>query len=432
MSKKITRKTILRSMMLKVLFYCVMGGWGVLFSGIPAFADGPHADVPQTTADEAYSAGDEDTMKNFVLHMKQHLETDIKAGLGASALYRQMRQEPGDWNKNSVYLIVLNRTGTVSNHGKYTASLFGSSLAGLSPVKELLGKLGDAQAGPVCEKYEHSSGSSRWSCAVLFTTGLKVERVLIGGFDHAEDATGIVGRECPDFKPEVTASDVDASRYVSESRSLETLEAFVKGAIKRIDEIRTSDPQAGGGASSAVREAIAKAACLAEGHWKSGPIYLFVMYKLPTGAPIVILNGNNQEFTGSVFEGVYDEDGVDIGEVIIEAAGEDGEGGIVRYKWDNPLIGEDDVAVSGMSPGRSPKISYVEGFSGSADPGVFIFGSGVYGPLEGDSGGSGGSDGDDGCALAGIDGKASGTVFNLLLIVFSVFLASRWKVRSKE
>ena len=429
MSKKITRKTILRSMMLKVLFYCVLGG-GILFSGIPAFADGSHADVPQTTADEA--ASNEDTMKNFVLHMKQHLEADIEAGFGAAALYRQMRQE-GDWNNGSVYLIVLNRTGTVSNHGKYTASLFGSSLRDLLPVNKLLDRLGDGQKGPVCEEYEDpTSGTSRWSCAVLFTTGLKVERVLIGGFDHAENAPSIVGRECPDFKPEVTASDVDASRYVSESRSLETLEAFVKGAIKRIDEIRTSDPQAGGGASSAVREAIAKAACLAEGHWKSGPVYLFVMYKLPTGAPIVILNGNNQEFTGSVFEGVYDEDGVDIGEVIIEAAGEDGEGGIVRYKWDNPLIGEDDVAVSGMSPGRSPKISYVEGFSGSADPGVFIFGSGVYGPLEGDSGGSGGSDGDDGCALAGIDGKASGTVFNLLLIVFSLFLASRWKVRSKE
>ena len=432
MSKKITRKTILRSMMLKVLFYCVLGG-GMLFSGIPAFADGSHADVPQTTAEDADSAGDKDTMKNFVLHMKQHLEENIEAGLGVSALYRQMRQE-GDWNNGSVYLIVLNRTGgTVANHGKYTASLYGSSLDGLSPVKKLLDQLGDDQEEPVCEKYEYPSGSPRWSCAVLFTTGLKVERVLIGGFDHAENDPGIVERNCPsDFKPEVTAQDVDASRYVSESRSLETLEAFVKGAIKRIDEIRTSDPQAGGGASSAVREAIAKAACLGQGHWKSGPVYLFIMYKLPTGAPIVILNGNNQEFTGSVFEGVYDEDGVDIGEVIIEAAGEDGEGGIVRYKWDNPLIGEDDVAVSGMSPGRSPKISYVEGFSGSADAGVFIFGSGVYGPLEGDSGGSGGSDGDDGCALAGIDGKASGTVFNLLLIVFSLFLASRWKVRSKE
>ena len=157
--QEIMRKTILRSMMLKVLFYCVLGG-GILFSGIPAFADGPHADVPQTTAGEAYSAGDEDTMKNFVLHMKQHLEADIEAGLGVSALYRQMRQEPGDWNNGSVYLIVLNRTGTVSNHGKYTASLFGSSLDGLSPVNKLLDRLGDSQKGPVCEEYKDSTSGT--------------------------------------------------------------------------------------------------------------------------------------------------------------------------------------------------------------------------------------------------------------------------------
>ncbi len=155
-----------------------------------------------------------------------------------------------------------------------------------------------------------------------------------------------------------------------------------------------------------------------------------------TGVPTVVVNGNNPEFTGSDFVDVLDEDGIDIGAEILKVAGEDGAGSFVEYKWDNPLIEEDDLTTPGMSPGRSPKISYVEGvtFSVLGTNTVFIFGSGIYKPLEAGSGTSDDmdSDGDDGCAIAGMGSKPGSTGFNLFLIVFSFCLAFWWEGRSKK
>lgn len=45
----------------------------VFFPGISAFADGSHSD-PQTTAEQA---NDEETMKAFVLHAKQHIDDTV-------------------------------------------------------------------------------------------------------------------------------------------------------------------------------------------------------------------------------------------------------------------------------------------------------------------------------------------------------------------
>ena len=161
-------------------------------------------------------------------------------------------------------------------------------------------------------------------------------------------------------------------------------------------------------------------ACLGrEGPWKHGSVYLFIM---TTGAgpipPLVFLNGNNPELTGLPFVNILDEDGVDVGEIIIEAAGEDGKGGIVRYKWDDPLVEGDEVNEPGMSPGTSPKVSYVEGAQIDRRFGVWIFGSGIYPPAEDD---------DDGCAIAGTDSKPWSAVFNLFLIMFSLCFAFWWK-----
>ena len=79
--------------------------------------------------------------------------------------------------------------------------------------------------------------------------------------------------------------------------------------------------------------------------------------------------------------------------------------------------------MSGMSPGNSPKISYVEGVQISPRTGVWIFGSGIYPDAEEDDGG---------CAIAGTGSNLAGTAFNLFLIVFSLCLAFWWKGRSKK
>ena len=379
------------------------------FPGISAFADGPH-DGLQTTAEQV---NDRDTTESFVLHAKQHIDDIVQTTPSAlSTLYRQMRVE-GVWNHNSVYLIALRGDGTVVNHGKYTKSLFGASLGNFPTVmrlKEMLEQSTEGEA--VCVQYGPSE-SSRWSCAVEYTNALRGTNILVGGFDHDEQDMNIRHPDCPDYEPAVTA------QQLNESQSEEDLENFVKGAIMRIRETL-------GEGASGLRGNISGVQCLGiEGPWKHGSIYLFIMTAGARGnPPIVFLNGNNPEFTGSPFVNIFDEDGVDVGGIIIEAAGEDGKGGIVRYKWDNPLITEDDVSEPGMSPGTSPKVSYVEGVRISPNHDfVWIFGSGIYPEPKAED--------DGGCAIAGTDSNLAGAVFNLFLIVFSLCIVFWWKDRSK-
>lgn len=376
------------------------------FPGISAFADGSHSD-PQTTASEAASANDQDTMEKFVLHAKQHIVDILRENRSAlSTLYKDMREE-GVWRQDPVYLIALRmEDGTVVNHGKYTKSLFGASLAGFPTVGSLLmGVRQGPQGEPICEEYD-VGGSTRWSCAVRYTNAFGESNVLIGGFDHDEQDMNVRHYDCPDYVPDVTA------QQVSESQSEEDLKNFVKGAITRITAIL-------GGGVSGLRGDI-RGNCLGrEGPWRHDSIYLFIM--TAGNPPIVFLNGNNPELTGAPFVNVLDEDEVNVGEIIIEAAGEDGKGGIVRYKWDNPVKDGDEINIPGMSPGNSPKISYVEGVQiGSS---VWIFGSGIYPDAEEDDGG---------CAIAGTGSNLAGTVFNLFLIVFSLCLAFWWKDRSRK
>ena len=399
-------------MVKKLLFLCALGLVGA-FSGVGvASADETH-DGPQTTAEQAASAGDMDTMKSFVLHAKQHLDDATMRGDNyISVLRRQMRGD-GIWKHEDVYLIIIGKQrGEVKNHGIHTKALFGDRLGSLPTVEELLEKLEEnAQGGPVCEQYGESS---KWSCAVEYDAGevggVSLKNIIIGGFHHEVDDPRIVRLECPDYEPSVTAEEV------YESQSEDSLQDFVRGAISRLRELS----QQGEGSPESVRDAIARISCFGkEGTWKHRSIYLFVM----NANSRVVINGNNPELTGSLFQGVTDEDGVDIGKEIIETAGADGKGGFVEYKWDDPDIEGDEVDEPGKSPGTSPKISYVEGATFSGLPGsVFIFGSGIY--PEADSS-------DDGCAIAGTSSKPENAIFNLFLILFSLCLAFSWRNRLK-
>lgn len=63
----------------KLLFVCVLGIVGAFCGVGVASADGTH-DGHQTTAEQAASDGDMDTMENFVLHAKQHLDDATMRG----------------------------------------------------------------------------------------------------------------------------------------------------------------------------------------------------------------------------------------------------------------------------------------------------------------------------------------------------------------
>ncbi len=373
------------------------------FYTVTASAHGEnHGNIPATTAEQAAEDKDNlETIKNFVLHAKHHFEGIPSDNLAARAeFYRETRGQ-GTWNHGSVYLIMLASTYSVINHGLYTETLFGESLGSLDTVMKLKTKLAESAEGEaVCEQYTYN-GVSRQACAVGYTGmlgGRPQMNILIGGFDHDEKDQDIVRLDCTDYEPAVTAMEV------KERQTRESLEDFVEGAIIRFGDVLELQVK-----GDSPMEAFKIVQCFSKpGHWKDGPIYLFVM----TADTTVVLNGLNQELTGTPFVDVFDEDGVDIGKEIIAAAGENGAADFVEYKWDDPSVDGDEVNESGRSPGTSPKISYVEGKIFPQRPQVvYIFGSGIY-P----------KDDDDGCAIAGTGSEPGSIVFNMFLIIFSMVL----------
>ncbi len=375
------------------------------FYTVTASADGNH-DGPQTTAEQAAAdKNNEAIIKDFILHAKGHFERVNDDLVERAEFYRQARNE-GIWRHDSVYLIMLEKTGSVIHHGTYTDTLYGDNLGKLDTVMSLTRKLENSGGEAVCEPYTYD-GAPRQACAVEYEAFQIGDRrqtnIMIGGFDHDPD-DGDIGRlDCSDYEPAVTAAEVQ------ERQTRESLKDFVEGAIIRYSDaidllMQNRSPERRNEATRIVQ-------CFSKpGHWKSGSIYLFVM----TADTTVVINGLNQELAGSQFRNVFDEDGVDIGKEIIDTAGEDGAEGFVEYKWDDPSVDGDEVSEPGKAKGISPKVSYVKGVLFSIpSPQVYIFGSGIY-PKDGD---------DDGCAIAGASSKPGSIVLNMFLIMFSMVLA---------
>ncbi|MDE0159311.1 MAG: cache domain-containing protein [Candidatus Dadabacteria bacterium] len=378
-----------------------------LFSAVSALADDDH-DGPQTTAKEAaMNKNDAEIMKDFVRHAKAHFV--IASSDGIAEFFRNARNDEA-WNYDSVYLIMLtNREGNkgqVINHGVYTTSRYADFLDGLEPVGKLLDDVKDeSNEQPVCAEYEYD-GIMRQACAIEFDSVVQpgIKNVLIGGFHHDENDERIELLKCPEYEPAVTAAEVN------ERQTEESLKDYIEGVIIRftdaIELLNTGEP-------AKVKEGGDVIFCFSKpGPWKSGSIYPFVM----ADDTRVILNGLDPSLAGIGFEDFFDEDGVDIGKEILDTAGEDGAGDFIRYKWDDPSVDGDEVREPGMSPGTSPKITYVRGKNFPRGlqqrPEVYIFGSGIY-P----------KDDDDGCAIAGTDSKPASTAFNLFLVVLSMFFA---------
>ena len=407
----------------RIGFFAVLLLSAAAFINIPAFAD--DSAVPSETASE-------EEMKAFAEHARDELNKILGGGFEvageASLLWRQMRVQDGDWQNGSVYLINVRESVSVEgvgtneppgqfqvvSHGKYMKSLYGEYLGGIPLLNTENKKLGDlakaAKDDPdgnaVCMQYKRNEGGAdRWTCAAAHNTPDTygdIKYVVIAGFDHDENDSAIVKNSCArnavitrDFLP-VQAEDVN---------DRETLQKFVEGAAVLIGNQLTSDrtPEA--------REALAAdAVCMGRPPWGQGSIYLFIME-----GNTVINNANEPGLNGSVFENVFDEDGVDIWKLIKETVESEAGGGFVEYKWDNPLTDEDNVPPAlGKSPGTSPKISYVKKAEVSGG-GYLVFGSGIYPAQTPPTPPTTGSDDDGGCAIAGTGDTPRGGMLNFLL-----------------
>ena len=382
-------------------------------------AHGDHGEDSATA--KAAAGGDQQAMMDFVAHAKAHLDAAAAGGIGKVAEFRAETREAETWKYGSTYLIQIEKNGSVLNHGEHTNTMYGDFINGFPTVGSLITELEKGNATTVCEM----NANNTYSCAAYYRSPFNpmINNIVIGGFSHDKDDPMIDKLACNDYEPIVTAKDLQEMQDdgVSEDVLKENLKFLVKDAIRWAS--MTPGP---GMAEGQEPDIVSSVRCFTKGSdrspWKYGSIYFFVM----TDASIVAVNGNNQELTGNPFIGVLDEDGNNIGELIIEAAKEDGKGGFVEYLWDDPTDGVKPVIKDGVAPGNVPKISYVEGtkfshFTGQENT-VFIFGSGIYPKMEEQS-----SDSDDGCAIAGSQNTAENTLFNLLLIVSGLFLAMSWR-----
>lgn len=377
-------------------------------------ADGiTHDTGRSTTASNVKSAPEDmklETLKNFVLHaVDHHSMTDVR---GSSVFRERMRVEGGDWRSGSTYLIYMNGEGTAIIHGK-NIEVEDTNLSGLRDangkeiVKDLIAEANRVPGEPGCLEYVPAEGSaSRWSCAVRFTREFflpGVHRFMIAGLDHDEPGEEITESS---YVPGITAGEVE---------DIETLQVFVKEAIKFFQSLVEDDI-----GSIARFRRISRDE---DGPWRSGSMYYFVM--LDNG--LVFFNGLDAALSDTTLN-IADRDDCNVGEEIIRVINSqdrqcrdlgllpENPQGFVQYLWRDPLRPEYDdpefLTDKTRSPGFAPKLTYVEAYSSEKifQGSQIIFGAGIYIYPEDDSGG---------CAIAeaGIRKTHKDALLNLLLIV---------------
>jgi len=399
-----------------VLLACVLALL-FFFSGTqPATAhgDGDHSDTMGVTAGDVDTA-DEGSVKDFMLHIKAHLD-EVPAGSIAAFVEFKNRAsiDGGDWRSDITYVSGLRKDGTLIHQPYHPLAENGSFYdfdddEGTRDVERLIRLASENEDGG-CLSYV-LNGSQRGSCAVVFLHPVfreetrKLTEILIGGLHHDFEDVSFAKATCPYYVPQITAAEV-----VDE----ETLKQFVQEFIDYYIEQRK---RLGGVGVIGLRH------CWRALPWKHGSIYMFFM---PENR-IVGFNGNTPELENKTLN-VTDENGVNVGDLIVEEVNDPDSDGFVEYLWDDPTTTDDDVDLEKCpdgpqtcAPGTSLKRTYVQKVPlqlTATNTIHLIFGSGIY--LEDDDGG---------CAIAGAGNTSRDTVFNFLMIALSLFSAVLWKNR---
>ena len=379
-----------------------------------AHGDGDHGDTMGVTAGDVDPAN-EGSVKDFVLHIKAHLDEVPTGSIAAFVEFKNRASiDGGDWRSDATYVIRLRKDGTLIHQPYHPLAENGSLYdfeddEGTRIVERLIRLAGENEDGG-CLNYV-LNGSQRVSCAVEFLhpvfreETLKLTEILIGGLHHDFEDVSFAKATCPYYVPRITAAEV-----VDE----ETLKQFVQEFIDYYIEQRK---RLGGARVIGLRH------CWRALPWKHGSIYMFFM---PENR-IVGFNGNTPELENKTLN-VTDENGVNVGDLIVEEVNDPDSDGFVEYLWDDPTTPDDDVDLENCpdgpqtcAPGTSLKRSYVQKVPlqlTATNTIHLIFGSGIY--LEDDDGG---------CAIAGAGNTSRGTVFNFLMIVSLLFSAVLWKNR---
>lgn len=314
-----------------------------------------NAQVPKVTAGEVV---DRETLRGFVTYAASVAAsiTDINEG---SRLIQAVRTEGSDYNVGNMYLIFMTTDGQVFIHGE-DPNLDGKNAFqvvddnGTTVVQQMLAA-GAAGGGFVEWCWDDPADPSDARCKDSyalqhFSPVAGVDLVAVGGY--YQDLSG-VGQPLPPVPlPEVTAADVV---------DRETLRQFVHGSLDWLLELV--------GQVGFARANEWKAVLREEGgHFKSGPIYLFVI--TPEG--YVIFHGADAWREGSTTIDIADFAGNLFMRELIAVA--QGGGGFIEYFWDDPTVrGDEDTG--------TPKVSYAVSHRSDLPiyQGVeFIVGAGFY------------------------------------------------------
>ena len=377
----------------------------VSFHALPAAAhNGSQHPANSTTVSDV---SDDKTLENFVKHAAAHL-SEATTFSGTLEILNGFRNESGDWNDGSTYLVLLTREGGVYVHSKNREleDQDWSELEdgeGKNVGQEFLkGGLVTYSAG---KAYAHHFTAQ----AVPFANPRSPDMfVLVGGFGH---------------KPEVISqkkSYEDLIESIPEGkRPRPTKEAFEIGGEKTREmdkqELKTfveeaifffTGATAGGPDFDVDPVRLRTIFRLNNGPWRHISTYIYIM----DGDGNVIFNGANRKIEQTNLLN-NPHVGEDIARLI--AAAKMPGGGFVEYNWEDPAV-EGDGEQHGGPGGDSPKLGYTKAHSSdkdNPDASVYIFGSGLYlGP-----------DDDGGCALSGTANSTEGALLSMLLVVSAIF-----------
>ena len=423
-----------------VLLFCTAGLFGVN----TAFAH-THMDPGLTATVRDASA----SLEDFVKHAASHL-SEATSFEGVLQLLKEFRNENGDWNDGSTYLILLTRGGGVYIHPKSREvedQDWSELLSGCSQGS--WHDLVTAGGGCVEGQGEGSRGYAVSFSApyIPFANSRSKEKdfVLVGGLDYMPKADTpasfkkMVDDLVDSYVRRLIGSDVDLDDPAISQSRMEFRDSFFALVVPEIDSRDVSGEED-------LKQFLEKAYSLMTasfsvdlfdpvilrrvfrfegGPWRNDSTYIYIMDDKGN----TIFNGANRDIEQT---NLLHDHGPEIARIAVDIRAaamtrtEDGNsfvGGFVNYNWDDPAVIGDEG--DGRPGGSSPKLAFVKAFTVAVDkdkpvdnPRIYIFGSGLYlGGLQGD-------DGDGGCVIAGTENSLGSTVVNLLLVVSGIFFVA--------
>lgn len=388
-----------------IFLSCLIGLLGaVSFHALPAAAHNSSQHAMNDTTVSDVSVSDDKTLENFVKHAAAHL-SEATTFSETLEILNGFRDESGDWNDGSTYLVLLTSRGGVYVHPK-NRELEDQDWSELKDgAKNNVGQeflKGGLVTYSTGKAYAHHFTAP----AVPFANPRSSDMfVLIGGFDYEPEVVGqkksyedLIESIPQDRRPRPSKEAFEIGGEETREMDEQELKTFVEEAVlffsgaivlPDIDPVR-----------------LRTIFRLDRGPWRYISTYIYIM----DGDGNVIFNGANRNI-----EQTNLLNNPDVGEDIarlIDAAKMPG-GGFVEYNWEDPAVTGDGEQHGGPG-GDSPKLGYTKAHSsdkGNPDASIYIFGSGLYlEPSEKE-------DDDGGCALSGTANSTEGSLLSMLLVV---------------